>query len=583
MFRAARLLPLVLLWLLHGEVFAGPLLDVSLKGLEGELKENALAWLGAPPETAQERLIYVVSIERNLERSLQALGYYDPDIEVDIRRTEPVWQARVTVNPGDPVRIRHVSVQFQGGVREDEAFDQLLSDVPFTQGDVLHHGQFETFRRRVLALGLRRGYFDGVLTLSRVEVEPVDGTADIFLHYDSGERYLFGKLDYDHEQIMGTLLEPLRTFSAGDYYDQAKLQQFQSSLQRTGYFSSVLVRPETEMAENTIVPISLELFPAERHRFNVGVGFSTDTEERVSVTWRTPRVNRYGHRQETRLQYSRVNPSGRFTYTIPLKHPLDDVLQLSARLEDNEFGDLNSLQQELGVRRETSRGGWLRGLSLRGLNESWRVLGEDRENSYLLPGVSLSRKDRRGSAVNPSGGFGQVYQLEAGGENLGSDIDLVRATANFRVISTPWTPHRFVGKLDLGAVFLSDGDEDELAPSLAYFAGGSQSIRGYGYQSIGNEITVTDEKRNERNLVVGGTRLLVASLEYQYAFSDTWRGALFVDGGDAFDEGNFDMNVGAGFGIHYVTAVGAIRLDIANPVTDDDPKWRFHLAVGAEF
>ena len=108
MSRAARLLPLVLLWLLHGEVFAGPLLDVSLKGLEGELKENALAWLGAPPETAQERLIYVVSIERNLERSLQALGYYDPDIEVDIRRTEPVWQARVTVNPGDPVRIRHV-------------------------------------------------------------------------------------------------------------------------------------------------------------------------------------------------------------------------------------------------------------------------------------------------------------------------------------------------------------------------------------------------------------------------------------------------------------------------------------------
>jgi translocation and assembly module TamA len=583
MFRAARLLPLVLLWLLHGEVFAGPLLDVSLKGLEGELKENALAWLGAPPETAQERLIYIVSIERNLERSLQALGYYAPDIEVDILRTEPVWQARVTVNPGDPVRIRHVSVQFQGGVREDEAFDKLLSDVPFTQGDVLHHGQFETFRRRVLALGLRRGYFDGVLTLSRVEVEPVAGTADIFLHYESGERYHFGKLDYDHEQIMGTLLEPLRTFSAGDYYDQAKLQQFQSSLQRTGYFSSVLVRPETEMAENTIVPISLELYPAERHRFSVGVGFSTDTEERVSVTWRTPRVNRYGHRQETRLQYSRVNPSGRFTYTIPLKHPLDDVLQLSARLEDNEFGDLDSLQQELGVRRETSRGGWLRGLSLRGLNESWRALGEDRESSYLLPGVSLSRKDRRGSAVNPSGGFGQVYQLEAGGENLGSDIDLVRATANFRVITTPWTLHRFVGKLDLGAVFLADGDEDELAPSLAYFAGGSQSIRGYGYQSIGNEITVTDEKRNERNLVVGGTRLLVASLEYQYAFSDTWRGALFVDGGDAFDEGNFDMNVGAGFGIHYVTAVGAIRLDIANPVTDDDPKWRFHLAVGAEF
>ncbi len=583
MLRPARLLPLALLWLLHGPVLAEPLLEISLKGLDGELEKNALAWLGAPPETPQERLLSIVSIEQDLERSLQALGYYNSEIEVEIQRTEPVWQARVVVDPGEPVRVRHISVQFKGGVTQDEVFDQLLSEMPFSRGDVLHHGEFDTFRSRVLALGLRRGYFDGVLTLSRVEVEPLGGTADIFLHYDSGERYLFGSLDYDHEQIMSPLLEPLRNFQAGDYYDQAKLQQFQSALQRTGYFSSVLVRPETEIAENTIVPISLVLFPAERHRFNVGVGFSTDTEERFSVTWRTPRVNRYGHRQETRLQYSRINPSGRFTYTIPLKHPLDDVLQLSARLEDNEFGDLDSRQQELGVRRETSRGGWVRGLSLRGLNESWRLLGEDKENSYLLPGVSFSRRDRTGSAVNPRGGFGQVYQIEAGGEDLGSDIDLLRATANFRVIATPLHPHRFVGKLDLGAALVADGDEDELAPSLGYFAGGSQSIRGYGYQSIGNEIEITDEKGVEKSLVVGGTRLLVASLEYQYAFTDAWRGAVFVDGGDAFDEGNFDMNVGAGFGIHYVTAVGAIRLEIANPVTEDDPKWRFHLAVGAEF
>ncbi len=574
---------LLMLWCCATTASAQPTMKITLSGLKGELEKNALAWLGAPPETPQERLLYIVSIEKNVERSLQALGYYDPEITVDIQRTDPVWQATVTVDPGEPVRIRHVSVQLQGAAGGDDAFAALLSEIPFATGDVLHHGKFDDFRRRILALGLRRGYFDGRITLGRVEVEPVGGTADIFLHYDSGERYLFGNLEYDHDQITAPLLEPLRTFSAGEPYEQAKLQQFQAALQRTGYFSSVLVRPDMEKSEKGIVPIGLSLFPAARHSFNVGVGYSTDTEERVSVTWRTPRINRYGHRQETRLQYSRINPSGRVIYTIPLKHPLDDVLLLSARLEDNEFGDLDSRQSELGVRREMTKRGWVRGYSLRALNESWRFVGEDRENRYLLPGISLSHRDHRGSAVNPSWAFGRIYQLEAGSEQAGSDIDLVRATANLRLVTTPAPLHRLVGRLDLGGVFLSDGDKKKLAPSLSFFAGGSQSIRGYGYQSVGNEITVTGDSGQEKRVVSGGTRLLTGSVEYQYSFTGQWRGAIFVDGGDAFDEGEFDMNVGVGVGVHYVTPVGAIRVELANPVTEDDPAWRFHLAVGAEF
>ncbi|WP_255359749.1 BamA/TamA family outer membrane protein, partial [Halioglobus sp. HI00S01] len=57
---------------------------------------------------------------------------------------------------------------------------------------------------------------------------------------------------------------------------------------------------------------------------------------------------------------------------------------------------------------------------------------------------------------------------------------------------------------EVGMAFLSDGDRPELAPSLNFFAGGSQSIRGYSYQSIGNEITVQDELGEDVTLIVGG-------------------------------------------------------------------------------
>jgi translocation and assembly module TamA len=132
-------------------------------------------------------------------------------------------------------------------------------------------------------------------------------------------------------------------------------------------------------------------------------------------------------------------------------------------------------------------------------------------------------------------------------------------------------------------VEIASGDRTELAPSLNFFAGGNQSIRGFAYQSIGNEIEFIQENGQKKTLVVGGDRLVTASLEYQYYFTDSWRGALFVDGGDAFDEGEFDLNYGAGFGVHYITAVGAIRVELANSLSDRHPDWYLHLTIGAEF
>jgi translocation and assembly module TamA len=577
------LLPLFALWCFSPCLYADANLEVSLEGLEGELQRNALAWLGVPPESSQERLIYVASVEQKIERSLQALGYYRPYIEVEVQRTDPVWQVSIRVTPGDPVLIRHVSVQLSGEAGQDEAFTALLETAPFAQGEALHHGKFEDFRRQLLALGLQRGYFNGEISTGRVEVEPEGLTADVFLHYASGRRYRFGRVLYDREQIESSVMSSLRTFQPGDHFDQSLMQEFQALLQRTNYFSTVLLRPMLEQADGDEVPIELRLFPAERHSFDVGIGYSTDTEERLSVTWRTPKINRAGHRQETRLQYSPINPSGRFTYTIPLSHPLNDLLLLSARLEDNEYGDLDSNQKELGVRREQRAGNWVRSFSLRGLNESWQIVDFRRDNDYLLPGVSFSRRNRAGSPVNPTSGFSRLYVVEAGSEYLGSDIDLLRAQATLRRVFTPAPRHRFVARSEIGAVFVSDDDRPNLAPSLSFFTGGSQSIRGFGYQSIGHEIDVELEDGSETTLVIGGTRLFTASAEYQYSFTDAWRGAVFADGGDAFDEDDFDFNYSAGVGVHFVTLVGAIRLELAYPLSKDDPSWRFHFAIGAEF
>jgi translocation and assembly module TamA len=562
---------------------AATTLKFSVAGLEGEQKRNVLAYLGAAPESDDSRLNFVVSARDKVERALQALGYYKPEIEIDLQRTEPKWRLSIVVNAGEPVRVRDINIQILGAAANDDNFTLLISDTGFASGDVLHHGRFESFRENVLSLGQRRGYLRGEIVASRIEVEVEAGTADVVLWYESGPRLRFGEIVVDDTLIDDDLFDSMLTFQPGDYFDQVRLQELQSRLQRTNYFSSVIVLPQRGRSLGDQVPIVVNLQRAKRHSFDVGVGYSTDTEERMSLTWRTPRINRYGHSQQTRLEYSPINPSGRFTYSIPVTDPLTDVVQLWARVEENEFGDIDSRQNEVGVKRETKSRKWIYGYSLRELNESWDISGYSTSNEYLLFGGSVSRRTYRGSLVNPEGGFSQLYTLEAATDQLGSDLDLVRFTAALRYVVTPVPRNRVVTRLDLGRVKIASGDRRDLAPSLAFFAGGSQSIRGYAYQSLGDELTVVEPNGETETFVVGGDRLAIGSLEYQYYFTDTWRGALFVDAGDAFDKGEFDVKVGAGFGVHYITPVGPVRVELANSVSEDDPTWRLILAIGAEF
>ncbi len=558
-------------------------LEYSVVGLDDALKKNTRAWLGKPPETPQARLNFLATVEERVQGSLQAMGFYRPGIDLELKRDEPTWSLLITVDPGTPVRLREVDVQLQGEASDDKDFQDAIISPELAPGEILNHGAYEDLKRRLQNLSLQRGYFEAQVVRGRVEVEAIEGSADLVLHFDSGPRYRFGFLRHNEEQLAPDLLDVLLTFNEGEYFDQRALQESQAMLQRTGYFSTVILRPQVAEAVDYSVPMKLQLYPASKHSFDVGVGYSTETEERLSVTWRTPRINAHGHSQETRLQYSPVNPSGRVTYSIPLSHPLKDILQLRVRVEDNEFGDLESTQKELGVRRERRADKWVQSISLRALNEAWDSNIQRQENDYLLPGFTLSRRNHRGAAVNPSSGFSQLYSAEAGDEQLGSDLDLVRLYAKFGGIASWGDGHRIVSRLELGAVILREEDRLNLAPSLSFFAGGSQSIRGFSYQSIGNELDVETATGEDQTLVVGGERLLVGSLEYQYSFTPKWRGAIFFDAGDAFNDGDFNENYGAGFGLHFVSQVGAMRLELANPISKDNPSWRLHFAIGAEF
>ena len=82
--------------------------------------------------------------------------------------------------------------------------------------------------------------------------------------------------------------------------------------------------------------------------------------------------------------------------------------------------------------------------------------------------------------------------------------------------------------------------------------------------------------------VIGGSNLLVASIEYERHLKGNFYGAVFIDAGNAFDDTDFTAEVGAGFGIKWRSPLGPIRLYLGYPVSDSDESVRVHLRLGAD-
>ena len=129
-------------------------------------------------------------------------------------------------------------------------------------------------------------------------------------------------------------------------------------------------------------------------------------------------------------------------------------------------------------------------------------------------------------------------------------------------------------RVEAGEVFVSNAIA--VPDPLLFRAGGENSVRGYGYRTIGPTVN---------GAVVGGRVLLTGSIEAERPILDrlpSLLGAVFVDAGHAADRWSELRPVfGYGVGLHYRSPVGPLRLDLA--YGQDVRRLRLHLSVGVVF
>jgi len=558
---------------LAGIVQAG--VRVEIEGIDNALRENVRVHVGEPV-TDDPQIVrrFARRIPELAREAMEALGYYDAEARVFSERDGEIRVLRLVVTPGEPVRIASVQVGLEGEAGQDAAFLALLNHLPLREGDRLHHGQYGRLIRAIENMASARGYFDGRFLVRRIEVDRAAHRADVIVRYDSGPRYRMGAVHFPETPLREVFLQRLVPFEAGTPYHVELLTRFNRNLLSSGYFSDVRVRPKHEEAGADLqVPVEAMVVADAPNRIGVGVGVTTDVGPRVRLNWRRPWVNRHGHIFVAETELSEVRQNASLQYTVPLKPPLTHRLQFMGGWQSEDLKDTRSEKRTAGVQRErVLAGGWQMNNFLRWEQERFTQADVRGDSTLLLPGVGFSRTRARGG-VNPDRGDHLFASVEGAHPAVVSDIYLARLRLQGKILRSAGR-HRGLARVEYGA--LTTEDFQRTPPSLRFFAGGDQSVRGYGYQSL--------SPRDDEGRLTGGRYLLVGSLEYSYAFAEKWRAAVFVDSGNASMDSTFSegLEQGVGTGIRWLTPVGPLRVDLAWGVSDPDRPWRVHLSMGAE-
>ncbi len=557
---------------------SGRIIDVSVSGLDNSLLKNVLASLSLVREQNNERMnesmvrrIFDLA-DDEVKKALEPFGFYSPAIKKNMLSDGPAWKVQLEVSPGDPVRIAEVRIQLTGQGSDDPILQGYVSKFPLNIGDILDHQLYRQGKKELSAKVASEGYRDAVIVQKVIEVSRKNLAAKIVLSLDTGPLYFFGKTAFDADFLDKNLLYRMLPYSEGEPFSPKKIIKMRQAFLNSDYFSTVDVETGEPDSDSVDIPVSIRLKPKNPHRYELGIGYGTDTGFRGSVEWTNRMVNRYGHQLNLQLQPSERKSNFGAVYTIPIYDPKKDRLSLQGKWELENYDNTKAEARNIAVSYDHLGETGEYSFYLEFLDEDYEIGLETGHATLIKPGVRTTWRlaDDRLKTKN---GIRVTLNVTGANEDILSDVSFLQASLSSKAILTFYEKWRMIGRFQFGATLVDN--VSDLPPSLRYYAGGDQSVRGFAYKSIGP----TDSAGN----VVGASHLFAYSLELERILFGNWSAALFFDSGDATNSMNeLNMKNGAGIGLRWSAPFGQVRLDVANAVSEGKSSWRIHFNVGAD-
>lgn len=548
---------------------SGDLNAMQRQNVIGHLSLSKLPGQDLLPEDQFDKVYALV--HRETAKALEPFGFYNAVISADKAREDGAWVVRLHIQAGQPVVVRSVAIEVAGAGEDDPAIVAAVNTFSLQQGEVFDHQRYEAAKDALIARALDNGYLKAVFRGNRVEVRRKEYSADIRLHFLTGQRYVYGPITFQADFIDHELLRKIAPFKEGDPFTPKSLNHFRQSLYNAGYFSTVELQYAVQKAMDAKVPITVLLTPNLAHKYGVGLGYGTDTGIRGTLEYNNRHINRWGHQLDLQWQPAEHKDSFSSVYTIPIGDPKRDRLSILGNYQTENFNSTETEGWTSIVSHDHFRDWGEYSTYVEFLDERYTT-GEDTGHATLIiPAVkgSLYWADDR---IVTKRGLRLTASLLGSEESALGDTSFLQAAVRAKGIWSFGEQWRLIGRADWGTTVVDD--IVELPPSLRYYAGGDQSVRGYGYRKIG--------PTNAEGQIIGGKNLFVYSLEIERTLFDEWSGAVFYDCGGVSDTfSQVTMKSGAGVGVRWNAPFGQVRLDLAKAI-DDAGTWRIHFTIGAD-
>jgi translocation and assembly module TamA len=556
-------------------------IQVIVEGLEGEELKNVRGTLTFPPGLVREgsvdrRLLEIFQrqIPEKVQRALEPFGYYDAQVSTAMEKMEKDEALiRVKVIPGEPFRVTALNVRVTGPGEQNPDLKQLAASFPLKVGDVLNQVKYQKAKEEMRIKALNFGYLGAEYVSHAIRMHRGERKAEIELLLETGPKYMFGEVIWEGSQLYPpAFLERFLDFKTGEPYSESKIYQTQVNLINSDRFASVNIRADKDEAQDYRVPVRIQIAPSAPKRLRPGVGYSTDFGPRVSLRYQDLNTFGRGHEFTTDLSIAESRQALSSYYSFPGRGHIDNRMNLKAGFQRELLDAYDDMLWTLEGEQARSLGYGIVGSAyLQFRQENFSESGQKGSSTFIMPGLRFSQR-RIDDLIRPHKGFRYNLETRGSGRTLGAETNFLQFLGSGNLLIPLTARLSLIPRVQLGVTWQKDPLTD-IPPSLRFYAGGDNSVRGYAYQSLG--------PKDANGNVIGGKNLLVGSLELEYAVTKNWSMAFFYDAGNAFN--NFEdltWPQSAGLGVRYYTPVGPIRVDLARQINVENPGFRLHVGIG---
>ena len=369
----------------------------------------------------------------------------------------------------------------------------------------------------------------------------------------------------------------------GQPYSDKALAAARASLLSLGLFTGVSPQLEHPAAPGGPVPILFRTTMQKRHAVTLSGAYATDSGGTISTSWEDR--NLFTRAETLTLTATATGLGGTGTtgpgynlksvFTKPDFYARGQVLALS----------LGAVKRSLTAysRKAVLAGATLTrpltpqiGLAYGPTFTSEQVQQEGTDRTYVLLQLPVTLTyDTADSLLEPTRGINASFSVTPTQPVMGharTFVILQGGAATYVSLE----PHaRGILALRGQVASIQGTTQFEVPPDQRFYAGGSSTVRGYTYQTIGPLFPDDNPE--------GGLALDAASVEFRQRVGKSFGIVPFVDAGQVSAGSrpfNGKVRVGAGLGGRYYTSIGPIRLDLAFPLTRIAKSNAFAIYIG---